>query len=192
MWCLLQFEILYVLLVTLQLCYPSHQPPHYQVTHHTRCADCRYRRIWRNPLFRPSISAVRQISFLIERSPQGRPRIVVGTSSQYSTSGICDSGNLNPKLYRSSLLQGSCRASKQTGSGAAKELLKGCHFWFTQNRIFEIKSWAKALSSAIFDQLLKQSSSYVYHIVPSERIFWYEPQNKQQLFTQTPFASRFL
>jgi hypothetical protein len=34
------------------------------------------------------------------------------------------------KLYLASELQGSCRASTQTGSGAAKELLKGCHFWF--------------------------------------------------------------
>jgi hypothetical protein len=31
--------------------------------------------------------------------------------------------------------------------------------------------------------LLKQSCSFVYHIVPSERLFWREPQNKHHVFT---------
>ena len=34
------------------------------------------------------------------------------------------------KLYRCSVFEGSCQASTQTGSGAAKQLLEGCHFWF--------------------------------------------------------------
>jgi hypothetical protein len=42
-------------------------------------------------------------------------------------SWVCECGKLKLKLYRSSVLQGS---STQAGSGAAKELLKGCRFWF--------------------------------------------------------------
>jgi hypothetical protein len=111
-------------------------------------------------------SAVRQISFLIERSPQGRPRIVVGSSSQYNDSGIllsvCDSAKIKLKMYRCSLLQGSCQASTQTGSGTAKELLKGCHFWFIQNRLFEIKfELRRYLPRSICGQLFKHCSSFL-------------------------------
>jgi len=89
---MLQFKILYVLLVTLQLYYPSH---HHHYIHHTAklpiTPDVRITRI---AVFEETLcsdrlsSAVRQISFLIERSPQRRPPIVVGTSSKYNASGI--------------------------------------------------------------------------------------------------------
>jgi len=83
---MLQYKILYVLLVTLQLYYPSH---HHHHNHHAAklpiTPDVRITRIAASEETLCSdrlSSAVRQISFLIERSPQeGRPRIVVETSS---------------------------------------------------------------------------------------------------------------
>lgn len=180
---MLQFKILYVLLVTSQLYYPSH---HHHYNHHTAklpiTPDVRITRIAASEETLCSdclSSAVRQISFVIERSPQGRPRIVVGTSSQYNASGI-----LGLRMWEA-------KTEAVPVFCTARIFYTG---WFrsckgiTERLSFLVylkpsKSWAKAVSSAICDQLLKQSCSFVYHIVPSERLFWREPQNKHHVFT---------